>query len=307
MNRFIPFAIIFTIVYFSIVMFAFALKSRKKQPESNEPVLTDRDIERLDYIKAKVKEYTAVKALEIEEDLDKTPTIFDSKFGGLPYWPNNEEYPTDENGEPFIMIAQINLRDIYFDNSLPKEGILQFFVTNDDLYGLGRTDLVRYHKTIDYSVTEEDLELRGIYSNEDCEDAKDLPFDYEAGIRFNTVTSYVSPNCYDYDSVVRNILEKDLHEEVAETRIYLHFNSPEYNYLVEDGYDSNFAHRMFGHPDFTQGDVREGETDRKLLLFQMNSEQGIMWGDSGIANYFISEKDLEEENFSNVLFNWDCY
>ncbi|MCB5607999.1 DUF1963 domain-containing protein [[Ruminococcus] gnavus] len=32
-----------------------------------------------------------------------------------------------------------------------------------------------------------------------------------------------------------------------------------------------------------------------------------MWGDSGICNFFITKKDLENKNFSKVLYNWDCY
>ena len=43
----------------------------------------------------------------------------------------------------------------------------------------------------------------------------------------------------------------------------------------------------------------------------MDSEMGnedveIMWGDSGVGNFFISEEDLKNLNFENVLYNWDC-
>lgn len=41
-----------------------------------------------------------------------------------------------------------------------------------------------------------------------------------------------------------------------------------------------------------------------MLLFQMDTddEAGIMWGDCGVANFFISEKDLASKNFSRVLY-----
>jgi uncharacterized protein YwqG len=44
------------------------------------------------------------------------------------------------------------------------------------------------------------------------------------------------------------------------------------------------------------------------LLFQMDTddEVGIMWGDSGVANFFIIEEDLKNKDFSRVLYNWDC-
>ena len=31
-----------------------------------------------------------------------------------------------------------------------------------------------------------------------------------------------------------------------------------------------------------------------------------MWGDSGVANFFIDKEDLENNNFNNILYNWDC-
>ena len=59
---------------------------------------------------------------------------------------------------------------------------------------------------------------------------------------------------------------------------------------------------------------REGD----LLLFQMDSEfltdgngnqtgVEILWGDMGIANFFIRAEDLLRRDFSRVLYNWDCY
>ena len=32
----------------------------------------------------------------------------------------------------------------------------------------------------------------------------------------------------------------------------------------------------------------------------------IMWGDSGVCNFFISDEDLKALNFDRVLYNWDC-
>ncbi len=32
----------------------------------------------------------------------------------------------------------------------------------------------------------------------------------------------------------------------------------------------------------------------------------IMWGDSGVGNFFISEENLKNLNFDDVLYNWDC-
>ena len=43
------------------------------------------------------------------------------------------------------------------------------------------------------------------------------------------------------------------------------------------------------------------------LLFQLDSQDKyIMWGDSGVGNFFIPKKSLLEKDFTNVLYNWDC-
>lgn len=31
------------------------------------------------------------------------------------------------------------------------------------------------------------------------------------------------------------------------------------------------------------------------------------WGDSGVCGFFCTPAELKERNFSNVLYNWDCY
>jgi uncharacterized protein YwqG len=77
------------------------------------------------------------------------------------------------------------------------------------------------------------------------------------------------------------------------------------------------GHKIGGYPDFTQEDVRKyssnSEQKQKLdiLLLQMDTDGNetvdIMWGDSGVGNFFIDESALRELDFSKVLYNWDCY
>lgn len=69
-----------------------------------------------------------------------------------------------------------------------------------------------------------------------------------------------------------------------------------------------------GYPDFTQEDPRsaaDGTADHTILLFQLNSYTGddlkIMWGDMGVGNFFITPEALKKKDFSNVLYNYDCY
>lgn len=66
------------------------------------------------------------------------------------------------------------------------------------------------------------------------------------------------------------------------------------------------GHRIGGYPYFTQQDIREGASDHTILLLQIDTDDGIIWGDSGVANFFITPEDLQKHNFSNVIFTWDC-
>jgi len=76
------------------------------------------------------------------------------------------------------------------------------------------------------------------------------------------------------------------------------------------------GHRVGGYPAFTQHDPR-GNPDKDYagldtLLLQIDSEfdeegSGIMWGDMGVANFFIAAEDLRNLDFSRVLYTWDCY
>jgi uncharacterized protein YwqG len=69
------------------------------------------------------------------------------------------------------------------------------------------------------------------------------------------------------------------------------------------------GHAVGGYPFFTQEDPRNnGFRDHTVLLLQIDSDAdaNIMWGDAGVANFFIMPKALEQCDFSNVLYNWDC-
>ena len=61
---------------------------------------------------------------------------WESKIGGCPYLEKVEDYPKDENGNPMFFMAQINLEEMPPLEDFPTKGILQFYVVDDDDYGL---------------------------------------------------------------------------------------------------------------------------------------------------------------------------
>ena len=256
---------------------------------------------------------------------DDKPNLFQSKFGGVPYLPKNAGAPKNKENEQLTLLAQINIEELPKNNIYPmKEGILQFWILNDDLLGLdydthlGDGFKVVYYKEIDKSVTEEEvLEKYKPYKDEDSY----FPIENEFSLSFKLTDGYFSDSNDDFREIVDKEMKK-FHIENKEKykEILKVYDNKEYlsywdiwDILEEDKEIGKklfeAGHKIGGFPNFTQSDVRE-IGDYEILLLQIDSEgtekNEIMWGDCGIANFFIREKDLKELNFEKVIYNWDC-
>ncbi len=58
--------------------------------------------EQLDTILKKLEEQTKKEAFRIVINKKRKPELYDSKFGGVPYWDKKLEYPTDSDGNKMI-------------------------------------------------------------------------------------------------------------------------------------------------------------------------------------------------------------
>ena len=87
-----------------------------------------------------------------------------SKLGGSYYWPTEE-------GPELQFLAQINFEELPENDIFPKTGLLQFFIADDDSWGLfaEKSHLVVYHENIDQG-----YELRKDWENGPLEQT-DLP------------------------------------------------------------------------------------------------------------------------------------
>lgn len=275
--------------------------------------------EQLDAILKKLEEQTKKEAFRIVINKKRKPELYDSKFGGVPYWDKKLEYPTDSDGNKMILLAQISLNELESDE-LPQTGMLQFFIANDEMYGCDFDEpdkqngfRVIYHETIDKNITREDMLEFGIPSNEDMEeDSYGSPVDGEFAVDIKKTKISISTEDYQFSKLFSKIA-KELNFSVED-------EYDMYDILDEDLYEElsekNSGHWLFGYPYFTQGDPREfGEKLQyyDTLLFQMDSEwveeasdYEILWGDVGVANFFINKEDLKKKDFSRVMYTWDC-
>ncbi|MFM2563695.1 YwqG family protein [Bacillus sp. GX] len=196
-------------------------------------------------------------------------TLFESKFGGYPYLPIDQEHPKDSNGQPMMLLAQLNFEEIPHVEYMPQEGI----------------------KVITEFSYLNTLELEDFIIPE----AAKLKFE----LGYQPVTSR------DYR------FEKMFSEEIDWEEIVDEENNTELGELYDDLCEDQ-GHKIGGYPFFTQTDPREWEEkyqQHEVLLLQIDTDDSlnIMWGDSGVDNFFIKKDDLLNLDFSNVIYNWDCY
>lgn len=253
---------------------------------------------------------------------DDKPNLFQSKFGGLPYLPKDKEVPRDKEDRQYTLLAQINIEELPENNIYPmKKGILQFWILNDDVFGLdfdnplGNGYKIVYYDEIDKNVTEEEI-LEKYKPYEENENY--FPIDGEFSLSFKLIDGYFSDSNDDFREIVAEEMKKfHLENKEKYKEILKDYSDEEYlsywdiwDILEEDKEIEEklfeAGHKIGGYPNFTQNDINRYD----ILLLQIDSEgtdeHEIMWGDCGIANFFIREKDLKELNFDEVIYNWDC-
>jgi uncharacterized protein YwqG len=216
-----------------------------------------------------------------DELLQLLPTA--SKVGGVPYSPPGTAPPP----EPMIFLAQINFAEVppIAGMPLPRTGIVQFWITDDDTwgeYGVDGRERLDGHRCI-YHASVDELQAPRVPSY-----AGRGPYSAGANgyrLRFELGSEVVAPTDIAWKSFQ--------YSELLEGRRYR-----------DDGRDIS-GHKIGGYCDFTQIDPRD-PNDPMLSLLQLHEHGTGGWGDAGLAHWFIREADLRAANFANVRYYWDC-
>ena len=287
-------------------------ESVKEEPVIKEPDEEKEDL-RLDEVLAGVNKYCPPNPVVKFRVTKDATTIFDSKIGGVPYFPKTMEYPRGKSeDQPLVLLAQINLSDLPDLPDFPHEGILQFFIAGDDLYGMGVDGLdvqddfrIIYHKEIisDISqlMTAEDIPQNS------GEDEIYLPFEGEYKLIAQAADPMpVTTSDYRFESAFVSS-----YNELHETPIKQIWDVDS-NVLYDDM--DNFPDAiMGGYPMFVQADPRGSNDEYAVydtVLFELDSVYGdgidISWGDGGTGTFLIAKDALLSCDFSKVLYNYDC-
>lgn len=246
---------------------------------------------------------TAKPSIEMALQPTEQLQLWQSKVGGDPYLPLTQSYPQSLDGQNLQLLAQINFAELPENELYPKTGILQFFINpNDDLYGLNFDDQQKQDgfRVIFYdSVTQDLTALHQTFPEIDEDGMSPVSGQYQ--IQFSADESYIDLNDFEFSKKVTDLYDQEDEDEVD---------------AFSEAYSEAFSgsgHRLGGYPFFTQTDPREynEEIQDYVLLLQIDTDDvdghEIMWGDSGVGNFFIHPEDLKKRDFSKVLYNWDCY
>lgn len=273
-------------------------------------------LEDINIVIEEIKKNNSRECINIIIEENNSLNLTDSKFGGIPYISTDADTPKDSNDNQLALLAQINCSDLPENDLYPKEGLLQFWISRNNEFGLGNKKdyCVKYIKNIEDNITKKSILNK--YKLLDEENSEEYsPFSkkntsfalkFEKGI--STITST--------DFLFEDIALKTIHELFPDENI-----EDLYDDLERDVFDTLFKafsgvdHAIGAYPTFTQWDPRNPEEKDAygITLLQVESHwdndsnsSGIMWGDSGVANFFINKEKLEHLNFEDVLFNWDC-
>lgn len=282
----------------------------EKKPDSETPTQAE-DNEKMDMKTAEMvldmmKKETMKPVLRITLTGAAT-LITGSKVGGLPYLPADADIPLDSKGMPLRMLAQIDCRELSALPDFPHNGLLQFWIGQDDSSGLFTDggNRVIWFDTVNENITEEDVRSR--LEALPQPDDEYFPVKGEYGINLTVDNEPIPLVDAHFPPMFIAKFNKVTTGEPIESMDDLgdQINEMIWNSIVSAG------HKISGYPFFTQWDPREENDDRTVLLLQLDSEylggnEKIMWGDAGVCGFFCTPDELKKRNFSNVLYNWDC-
>lgn len=251
-------------------------------------------------------EATRRPSLAIALEPMATDDVLASKVGGRAYWPDDAEYPRGENGQPLFLLAQIDFAAAPKLDGYPESGMLQFFIAADDYYGANfdaGSGGFAEQKNFRVVYWPAPLAPAGHVPRPSSTEDTYLPMDPAKPRRMQFAPG--SETMGAGDAGMAAILGQDVYALAVD---YAKRSQLPEDSVVDALYTalSRTGHKLGGYPYFTQEDPRQA-SDARVLLMQLDTDDRMMWGDAGVANFFIAPGDLARRDFSRVMYNWDCH
>lgn len=240
------------------------------------------------------------------------PSLTDSKLGGLSYWDDGQPYPTDAKGMPMALLAQINFSKHRMAKLLPRQGLLQFFISNNQgWYGYNPAEpnkqtnfRVVYHPTINSAITKRHIAKRQL----PCLNQMSLSVEY--ALRIKKGISVVDATAKSFNQHFEQAINA-LFGETLNGKDWSGYIDDDVNRekIYETFFEENSFH-LLGFPYFIQEEFKSGYDTLLLQIPSLKDNGGksvASWGDCGILKFFIDKDKLMNCDFSDVMYNFDCY
>jgi len=250
----------------------------------------------------------AKNSIEFElwpEDEEDMP-LGTSKVGGIPDLPTSFQWP-EYKGRPLMFLAQIKLEDLVvfdLDRKLPSNGMLYFFYGPEQTWGnkeeKGSWKCI-YNNSPLGELFKTNHPLLG--KEEDTYEAYKMFF--ESKISLPSLTGG-----YSYELSINNSIN-ERYEVMREEEDFVTINKvlgypDNIQQMAErdcELLNSNLESSLLENEDWK---VLVERSKRWELLFQLDSDAGFMWGDSGRIYFFILPEDLASKNFEEVKLVLQC-
>jgi uncharacterized protein (TIGR02996 family) len=224
--------------------------------------------------------------IETKESSDKKTPIGVTKFGGCPDLPQGVDWPVCEKGS-LAFLAQFNLADLSNTQAarrLPKEGMLHFFIFNDEEGGYAGPGLA--FPPVTDTDTIRVIHTRDIKKLHRLEAPDDLgEFNQVAPTRRLTFVEALDfPNRWQIDG------SKELASLIFKKNGLFRTTNHFFGYPV--------YYRMEEPAEFRNGFVH-------LITFQNVDELPFSWGDGADLYFYIREHDLQAGKFDAVAVYTD--
>ena len=274
-------------------------------------------LENINKVIEKIRDNNTHEYINIILEANDNLNVTDSKFGGIPYIAKDSDVPKDSNDTQLALLAQINCTELPENVLYPKEGLIQFWISRNDNFGLNNKEDYRviYIKKIENDITNDDILNKYNLLNEN-NDEEYSPFNKENtsfALKFEKGISTITSNDFQFENLVLQTVRELFPDEDVKD-LYNDLDQEVFNTLFKAFTGVN--HAIGAYPTFTQWDPRNPDEPNAydITLLQVDSQwesepnsSQIMWGDCGVAHFFINKEKLENIEFEDVLFNWDCF
>lgn len=225
-----------------------------------------------------------------------------SFIGGNPYVSDDFEYPVEEDGTPLVFFAQIDLslvsEDIKKYMNLPQYGFLQFYHSDENLYGMNFDNIL-------------DSVTKIIYLDEARDEESFIQFEAET-VRAtdDAISPLIDPDSRVYLTGfhIEMLPYPDSTEapcEVYKTGVYDY-----HSYYKESG-EKQFCLWLGGYPHFEQGDFRDEilnfpKEGLAHIIGSRSIDEITLWGNTGVGSFWIPQSNIDDRTFDNDFLYWDC-